>query len=69
MLNNQLMANKAEMDCQLYELERKGKLKGKKASEIKDMLKEKENDSEGVTFGKYFRQYTERKAGLTKHTY
>lgn len=69
MLNNQLMANKAEVDCQLYELERKGKLKGKKASEIKDMIQERENDPEGITFGKFFKQYAERKSGLTRHTY
>ena len=69
MLNNQLMANKAEIDCQLYELDRKGILKGKKASEIKELLEEKENDSEGMTFGMYFKQYMERKSGLTRHTY
>lgn len=69
MLNNQLIAHKADIDCLLYELDRKGKLKGKKASEIKDMLAEKESDPDSMTFGKYLKLYTERKTGLTKHTY
>lgn len=72
MLNNQLMARKADIDCQLYEWQRAGTLKGKTAKEIKEMIEIEENgtqDTEVATVGTWFMSYANRKKGLTLSTY
>ena len=71
MINNQINARKAEIDCKLYEWRAKGLLAGKTAKQIKEMLEaEEQDDNNGaMTFGRYFKQYAEKKKGLTKHTY
>ncbi len=38
MLNNQILARKAEIDCQLYDWQCAGKLKGKSVKDVKGML-------------------------------
>ena len=70
MINNQLLARKTEIDCKLHEWQAKGMLAGKTVSQIKKMLEREDGEPEmAMTFGRYFRQYAEKKKGLTKHTY
>lgn len=69
MINNQLNARKAEIDCKLYEWKAKGLLKGKTAKQIKELLEAEEGEPGVMTFGLYFKEYAEKKKGLTKHTY
>ena len=69
MINNQINARKAEVDCKLYEWKAQGRLKGKTAKMLKEMLEANESTPENLTFGKYFLEYAARKTGLTKHTY
>ena len=72
MLNNQLLARKAEIDCQLYEWKVTGKLKGLSAKEIKNMLARKEDGEHGyetATVGSWFLNYSNRKKGITQKTY
>lgn len=70
LINTQINARKAEIDCKLYEWKAQGKLLGKTAKQIKDMLEVgEENEQQPTTFGRYFKKYAETKQGLTKHTY
>lgn len=70
LINNQLNARKAEIDCKLYEWKTQGKLLGKTAKQIKQMLEAgEENKQQPATFGRYFKKFAETKQGMTKHTY
>lgn len=72
MINNQINARKAEIDCRLYEWNAKGLLAGKNAKQIKEMIEAESGDeceNETMTFGRYFKKFAEKKKGLTKHTY
>ena len=74
MLNNQLLARKAEIDCKLYEWGKTGKLRALDAKKIKELVEREENGDTGkvVTFGAHYRAYMQRKKGNTligyKHT-
>lgn len=73
MLNTQLIARKADIDCKLFEW--REKIKGKSATEVKKMIEaeEKGEEKRNVTFGEHFRVVAERKVGQTRtgylHTY
>lgn len=72
MLNNQLMARKAEIDCLLYDLERAGKIKGKKASEIKTLIEAAEQGEEpkaGMSIAEHFDLFVSFKSGRTRELY
>ena len=72
MLNNQLMARKAEIDCRLYDLERGGKIKGKKASDIKAFIEAEERGEEvkdGMSVAEHIELYMSFKTGRTKGLY
>lgn len=68
MLNNQLNARKAEIDCKLFQMQ--GQFAGKTAKQIKQILEAEEGkEDKPITFGLYFKQYAANKKGLTLHTY
>lgn len=73
MLNNQLIARKADVDCLLFEWKKSGKLAGKSAKDVKTMLeleeKAMQEEAKQNSFGVYFREYAGRKRGQTYTTY
>ena len=71
MLNNQLMARKAEIDCLLYDMERSGKLAGKKMSDVKAMIEaaERGGEKDGVTVAEHIELFISFKEGRTKQLY
>lgn len=71
MLNNQLIARKADIDCLLYEWERVGKLKGKAVKDIKAMLVAVENGEREkvLLFKDRLIGYIERKSKGTAEIY
>ena len=72
MLNNQLLARKAEIDCLLYDLERGGKLKGKKATDIKNMVEATERGEEvksGPSVAEHIELFLSFKSGRTRALY
>lgn len=72
MLNNQLLTRKAEVDCRLYDLERGGKLIGKKASDIKAIIEAEEKGEEvkvGMSIAEHIELYISFKSGRTKELY
>lgn len=71
MLNNQLAARKAEIDCKLYDWLREGRLKGKAVKDVKVML-ECEERGETVLRGRveeYIEKTMNRKSKGTRDTY
>ena len=71
MLNNQLIAQKADIDTKLYEWQRAGKLGGKTAKEIKEMLEADERGEEPKveTFAEFFLRQADRKKKGTRDLY
>lgn len=71
MLNNQLIAQKADIDTKLYEWKRAGKLGGKTAKEIKEMLEadEKGEEPKVETFAEFFLRQADRKKKGTRDLY
>lgn len=72
MLNAQLSARKADIDCKLYEWQSEGKLKGKVAKEIKAMIErflDGESGEVRVTWGDYYKKAAARRKGSTYNIY
>ena len=71
MLNAQLSALKADIDCRLLEWQRTGVLAGKSASEAKAMIEASAapETNKQITFGKHFSALAERKKGQTRTGY
>lgn len=72
MLNNQLIARKADIDCKLYDWNKAGKLKGKSAKDIKLMIEAEEKGEEftsGVSVAEHFNLFVSFKTGRTKALY
>lgn len=67
MLNTQLAARKAEIDCQLLEWEREGKLRGVTVKTLKVMI-EGENTSSN-NFAEFFRRVAHRHSASTAAVY
>lgn len=71
MMNNQLIARKAEIDCLIYDWQREGKLNGRKVAEIKNMLECAERGEEPgeMTVEEHYNKFLETKKGRTKEIY
>ena len=70
MLNNQLLARKADIDCQLYDWQRDGKLKGKSAKNIKELLEAQNKDvNNKETIGSWFTTFLTKRDGRTRELY
>lgn len=68
MLNAQLAARKAEIDCLLIEWQRSGKLRGASARTIKAMI-DNEANVEAYTVGRWFANLIEQREGRTRKIY
>lgn len=66
MLNNQLLARKAEIDNQLYDWEESGMFAGKEAKDIKAMFEREEEDNGFVT---YWMKAVARRTEKTQRVY
>lgn len=64
MLNNQLIARKAEIDCRLYDWKCEGKLKGKSAKDIKVMI-EGRNEERFDSVGSWYEVFLKKRSGRT----
>lgn len=71
MLNAQLSARKADIDCKLYEWQAEGLLKGKATKDIKAMIERfLEGEEEvGVMWGDYYKKAAARRKGSTYNIY
>lgn len=68
MLNNQLVARKAEIDCKLYDWKCEGRLKGKSAKDIKVMIEGK-NEDRFDAVGSWYEVFLKKRNGRTRVLY
>lgn len=72
MLNAQLSARKADIDCKLYEWQTEGKINGKTSKDIKAMVERYINgepEDIRVTWGDYYKKAAARRKGSTYNIY